>query len=103
MALLAQRSLRMLLLGLAPALAVAALASMPVAAQAEPHYYKSGSLIAEGEKVPILEWGTLTYTPTPTIFPPDHVCKRSGRLRRQQRRSRHRGDVGLRHLQLRNC
>ena len=58
-----------LLMGAANALAVsAALAALPVAAQAEPHYYKSGALIAEGEKVPIVEWGTLTFNPEPEAY-----------------------------------
>jgi hypothetical protein len=56
------------LTSLAPMLALAAmaaLAAMPALAQAAPHYYKSGVLIPEGEKVPVLEWGKLTLSPEP--------------------------------------
>jgi hypothetical protein len=48
-----------LLMGLVPMLAVAAPAVMPAVAQAAPHYYKSGALIPEGEKVAVLEWGKI--------------------------------------------
>jgi hypothetical protein len=54
--------LRALLRGLAPILAVAAL-TLPSAAQATPHYYRGGTLIPEGERVPVIEWGLLTYEP----------------------------------------
>ena len=58
-----------LLMGLAPVLVIAAFAVMPVAARAEPHYYESGTLIAEVEKVPIVEWGTLNFHPFPDVAP----------------------------------
>ena len=53
------------LMGFAPMLA--ALAVMPSVAQAAPHYYKNGTLIPEGERVPILEWGKLTVKPEPQV------------------------------------
>jgi hypothetical protein len=56
-----------LLMGLAPMLAVAALAAMPAVSQAAPHYYKSGVLIPEGERVPILEWGRLKLEYAPAL------------------------------------
>jgi hypothetical protein len=52
-------------MGLVPILATLAL--IPAVAQAAPHYYKSGVLIPEGEKVPVLEWGKLTITPEPPV------------------------------------
>jgi hypothetical protein len=57
-----------LLIGIAPMLAVAALALEPAVANAAAHYYRNGSStpIPEGEKVPILEWGKLTLEPEPT-------------------------------------
>jgi hypothetical protein len=60
---------RKLLIGVAPMLA--ALAVMPAAAQAAPHYFKNGVLIPEGEKVPIVEWGKLSIiTEPPAGFTP---------------------------------
>src|ERR1700730_6460616 len=44
-------------------LALGALAA--ASASAEPHVYKSGVIVPEGEKIPILTWGTLTLTPEP--------------------------------------
>ena len=35
-----------------------------------PHYYRSGTPLAGGEKVPIISWGTLTLTPEPAVAPP---------------------------------
>jgi len=50
-----------LLISLAPLLAIAAFAVMPVAAQAAPHWYSEGTPIAEtGEQIPVIEWGNLT-------------------------------------------
>jgi hypothetical protein len=46
--------------GLAPLLAVAAFAVIPVAAQATGHYYSNGLKIAEGSKKTVIEWGTIT-------------------------------------------
>jgi len=40
-------------------IAIASLAVMPAAAQAEPHLYKNGALTPEGVKVPVLGFGTL--------------------------------------------
>jgi hypothetical protein len=51
-----------LLMGLTPVLAVAALAVMPVAAQAEPHWKRNGALLKEGQKVKTNSWGKLTFT-----------------------------------------
>jgi hypothetical protein len=59
---------RRLLMGAATALAVAAFVVMPAAAQAA-KYYRSGALIAEGEKVPIVQWGTLTSACEPCLAP----------------------------------
>src|SRR5262245_28931938 len=45
-------------IGLAPLLAVAAFAVMPVAAQAETqHWFRSGAKLAEGTVVPIVTFG----------------------------------------------
>jgi hypothetical protein len=52
-------------MGLVPVLA--ALALMPAAAQAAPHYYKNGALMPEGEKVPVVEWGKLTFHAEPSL------------------------------------
>jgi hypothetical protein len=52
-------------MGLVPILA--ALALMPAGAQAAPHYFKNGTLIPEGEKEPILEWGKLSFEPEPSL------------------------------------
>jgi hypothetical protein len=43
---------------------------MPVVAQAAPHYYKSGVLIPEVEKVPVLEWGRLKLEYAPELAAP---------------------------------
>jgi hypothetical protein len=45
---------------LAPVLAATALA-MPAVVQASPHYYINGSSLPEGERVPVLQWGQLTF------------------------------------------
>jgi hypothetical protein len=48
--------------------AMLVLAVVPAVAQAEaPHYYTRGFLIAEGEKVPVVEWGKLTLAPEPQV------------------------------------
>ncbi len=41
-----------------------------------PHYYRSGTLIPEGERVPILEWGVLSRTPVPAGSPA--TCENAG-------------------------
>jgi hypothetical protein len=47
-----------LFMGLAPLLAIAALAVMPVVAQAETqHWYRSGVKLAEGTVVPVFMFG----------------------------------------------
>jgi hypothetical protein len=58
-----------LLTGLAPLVAMVAFVALPAAAQAAPHYYKSGSATAapEGEKIPTLAWGKLTLEPEPKV------------------------------------
>jgi hypothetical protein len=58
-----------LLVALAPMLAAVALAAVPTVAQAAPHYYRNASTtsIPEGEKVPVLEWGKLTFEPEPKV------------------------------------
>jgi hypothetical protein len=48
-----------LCISLAPLVLVAAFV-LPSVAQAAPHYYKNGSLLAEGTKLPTLAWGKLT-------------------------------------------
>jgi len=53
---------RKFLVSLASLLVISAFAVMPMAAQAEPHYYKNATLIKEGEKVQVLGWGKLTLT-----------------------------------------
>jgi len=40
------------------------IAVMPAAAQAEPHIYKNGTLVPEGEKVPFISWGRVQYEAT---------------------------------------
>src|SRR5215469_2364304 len=52
--------LKKLFIVLAPLLAIAAFAVMPVAAQATGHYYSNGLKIAEGSKKTVIEWGTIT-------------------------------------------
>jgi hypothetical protein len=51
-----------LLMGLAPLLAMVAFAVMPAVSQATPHFYKNGSKLAEGVKVPVIAWGNLELT-----------------------------------------
>jgi hypothetical protein len=54
-----------LFISLAPVLVIAAFVVMPTVAQAAPEYYKSafpGGKLPEGEKLPVLSWGTLTLT-----------------------------------------
>jgi hypothetical protein len=59
-----------LVISFAPLLAIAAFAVMPVVAQAAnpPHYYVNGvgkgSIAGEGEKIPVVAWGTLSLTNT---------------------------------------
>lgn len=59
-----------LFISFAPLLAIAAFAVMPVAAQAAnpPHYFVNGTgagaRSGEGEKIPVVAWGTLTLTNT---------------------------------------
>jgi len=48
-----------------PIVVVAALAATPAVSQAAPHYYRSGVLIPEGVKVPILAWGKVTWEAAP--------------------------------------
>ena len=48
-------------LSLAFVVAFVSLAAMPAAAQAAPHVYKNGSIVAEGQKLPFISWGTLQY------------------------------------------
>jgi hypothetical protein len=63
---------RGLSLGLAPLLAIAALAVIPAATQAActapacPHVYRNGVIFAEGKKLRVIGWGTLTLT-NPTL------------------------------------
>ena len=54
---------------LAPFVVLVALAAMPAVSQAAPHYYRNGVLIPEGAKVPILEWGQLSFEPEPGFNP----------------------------------
>lgn len=54
-----------LLTALAAVLAVAALSVVPAAAQAAPHWYVNGTKVAEGEKVPVIEWGALSFGSEP--------------------------------------
>lgn len=65
---------RKLLMGLAPMLVAVALAVIPAVARAAPHYYRSNVLIPEGERVPVLEWGTVRLTLEPAI-PPSTTCE----------------------------
>jgi hypothetical protein len=58
---------------LAPLLALAAFAVMPVAAQATGHYYSNGLKIAEGSKKTVIEWGTLTLAGVKGGTLPNHV------------------------------
>jgi hypothetical protein len=62
-----------LFIGLAPLLAVAAFAVMPVAAQATGHYYSNGLKIAEGSKKTVSEWGTLTLAGVKGGTLPNHI------------------------------
>jgi len=39
----------------------ASLAVIPAAAQAAPHVYKNGSIVPEGQKLPFISWGTVSY------------------------------------------
>jgi hypothetical protein len=47
-------------IGLAPLLAIAAFAVMPMAAQAEPHVYKNGAIGGKGAKVRTISWGAVS-------------------------------------------
>jgi len=53
--------------GLAPLVAIAAFVVMPTVAQAAPHFFKSGTLAAENEKIPVVSWGKLTLEPEPPV------------------------------------
>jgi len=53
--------------GLAPLVAIAAFVVMPTVAQAAPHFFKTGVLTAEGEKIPTVAWGKLTLAPEPPV------------------------------------
>ena len=60
-----------LFIGLVPLVVTAAVAVMPVAAQAEPHWYRNGVIIKEGKRVQTVTWGKLTFnTPVGVI-----ICK----------------------------
>jgi hypothetical protein len=54
-------------IGLAPLLAIAAFAVMPMAAQAAPHIYVNGVKAAETKKVRFIAWSTLKFT-NPSAF-----------------------------------
>ena len=60
-------------MGLAPLLAVAAFAVMPVAAQAVGHYYSNGLKIAEGSKKTVIAWGTITLAGVKGGTLPNHI------------------------------
>jgi hypothetical protein len=62
-----------LFIGLAPLLAVAAFAVMPVAAQATGHYYSNGLKIAEGSKKTVIAWGTITLAGVKGGTLPNHI------------------------------
>jgi hypothetical protein len=64
---------RKLLASLAPLLAIAAFAVMPAAAQAVPHWYKSGVLLKEGQRVQTITWGTVSIITAVGNF----ICKKS--------------------------
>jgi hypothetical protein len=66
----AKRVSKKLLAMLAPILGATALA-MPAVAHASPHYYVNGSRLPEGERVPILEWGQLTFEEEPGTLRPN--------------------------------
>src|SRR3984893_12872249 len=51
-----------LLASLAPLLVIMALAVMPAAAQAEPHWYLSGNILAEGKKMTVKTNGKLVFS-----------------------------------------
>jgi len=56
---------------LAPLLGIVAFAVVPAAAQAaSPHFYVNGSLLAEGEKEPVIAWGRLTLESEPPATKP---------------------------------
>jgi len=59
---------RKFLIRLAPLLLIAAFAVVPAAAQGA-KYFKSGTEIGAGEKVPVLSWGTLSLKPNPEVAP----------------------------------
>jgi hypothetical protein len=64
---------RKLFISLAPLLAIAAFAVMPVAAQATGHYYSNGVKMAEGAPKTVTEWGTLTLAGVKGGVLPSHV------------------------------
>jgi hypothetical protein len=60
-------------IGLAPLLAVAAFAVMPVSAQAAGHYYSNGLKIAEASKKTVIAWGTITLAGVKGGTLPNHI------------------------------
>src|ERR1700730_13683617 len=67
---------RKFIMRLAPLLAIAAFVALPAVAQAtEPHFYKSNSLVPQGEKIATISWGTLTLTPEPAEAGAPTVCE----------------------------
>jgi hypothetical protein len=64
---------RKFVMGLAPLLAVAAFAVMPVAAQAVGHYYSNGLKIAEASKKTVIAWGTITLAGVKGGTLPNHI------------------------------
>jgi hypothetical protein len=64
---------RKLFIVLAPLLAVAAFAVMPVAAQATGHYYQNNVKLAEGAKRTVTGWGTLSLVGVKGGVLPNHI------------------------------
>ncbi len=65
-----------LLTGLAPLVAIAAFVAMPAVSQAaEGHFFKNGTLIPAGEKIPIFSWGKLTLEPVPASKGAPTTCE----------------------------
>jgi len=56
--------IKRLRIGFGLVFAIAALAVVPVMAQAAPHVYENGVKVAEGTKQPYIAWGTLTFNLT---------------------------------------
>jgi hypothetical protein len=59
--------------GVAPLLAIAAFAVMPVAAQATGHYYQNNVKLVEGAKRTVTEWGTITLAGVKGGTLPNHI------------------------------